>query len=233
MQEFIEIVSGLRVTGDGVAWLPDIRTIVVADVHLGYELAAQRRGGYLPPVAGGRAVGERLVTMARHRDADRIVIAGDLRHSTHDVDEFEREELAMLASVVRDAGVRLDVVLGNHDRGGAIVGAEEHHSLDLAGVLIVHTPPVAAAATATRTGWTICGHLHPRISVQDETGAAARYRCALAGPAFIVLPAFSDWAGGVDVQRLLRTLPRGRWRALPMVDGLIADLGISFPPRAA
>ena len=98
MQPWIEVAPGIRVTGNGAAWLPDVATIVVADVHVGYELAARRRGGYLPIVARGAELGERLVEMATALDASRIVIAGDLRHSTRDVDTAERDELLALAT---------------------------------------------------------------------------------------------------------------------------------------
>ncbi len=220
MQRWIELAPGLRVTGHGIAWLPAERTIVAADVHLGYELAAQRRGGYLPPVARGSAVGARLADIARELAATRVVIAGDLRHSTRDVDAAEREELAQLARAVGQVAT-LEVVLGNHDRGGSIVGSDTAGVLRIGGVDIVHAPP-----RLTPHVLTICGHLHPRITVRDAAGAASRFACVLAGERIIVLPAFSEWAGGAEASRLLAHLPGGRWRALPIVAGEIADLGI-------
>ena len=220
MQRWIEIVPGLRLTGDGAAWLPDAGTIVVADVHVGYELAAQRRGGYLPPVERGATVGARLRELAAELDATRVVVAGDLRHSTRDVDDFERDELARLADAL-GAGVALDVVRGNHDRGGTIVGRETEGVLRVGDVDIVHAPP-----TVTPGRWTVCGHLHPRTTLRDETGASARFPCALVGDRVIVLPAFSRWAGGTSATRLLHLLPPGPWRVIPMSDGRVADVGI-------
>jgi uncharacterized protein len=220
VQRWIEIAAGLRLTGDGAAWLPDARTIIVADVHVGYELAAQRRGGYLPPVQRGAAVGDRLRGMATELEATRVVIAGDLRHSTRDVDQFERDELARLEASL-GAGIVLEVVRGNHDRGGTLVGRETAGVLRIGEVDVVHAPP-----TTTPSRWTVCGHLHPRTTLRDETGASARFPCALVGDHVIVLPAFSRWAGGVSATRLLHLLPAGPWRAIPMSGGHIADVGI-------
>lgn len=67
--------------------------------------------------------------------------------------------------------------------------------------------------------------------VADTFGAltppqAARYPCALVGENVIVLPAFSEWAGGTSAGRLLESLPPGEWRALPVSGGQIADMGI-------
>ena len=220
MRRWIEVAPGLRLTGDGAAWLPDARTLVVADVHVGYDLAARRRGGYLPAVEGGAAAGARLVAMARELDATRVVVAGDLRHSTRDVDALERDELAALAGAF-PTELALDVLLGNHDRGGAIVGREVSSPLRIAGMDVVHVPPRSMPVR-----WTICGHLHPRITVRDETGASARFPCVLVGQRLVVLPAFSDWAGGTAVGRLLDSLPADEWRALPITHGAIADVGI-------
>ena len=211
---------GLRLTGDGAAWLPASATLVVADVHVGYELAAQRRGGYLPPVQRGAVVGARLTVMVRELSVRRLVIAGDLRHSTLDVDDFERAELAAFAAAL-PTDVTLDVVVGNHDRGGSIVGRSVLGPMRLGDVDIRHEPPTVRPAR-----WTVCGHLHPRVTVRDETGASARYPCALVGESVVVLPAFSEWAGGTSVGRLLESLPVGEWRALPVSGGHIADGGI-------
>lgn len=220
MRPWLDVAPGIRVTGTGAAWIPAERTVVVADVHVGYELAAQRRGGYLPPIASGYEIGIRLAALTTALGATRLVIAGDLRHSTRDADDMERAELAELAAAVR-ATVTLDVVLGNHDRGGAMIDVVATHSLRVGEVDVVHHPPAAPPAR-----WTICGHLHPRITLRDETGASARYPCAMVGPRLLVVPAFSDWAGGTEARRLLDELPAAPWRVLPMVDGLVADVGM-------
>lgn len=171
-------------------------------------------------VEGGRAVGERIAGLARSLGATRVVIAGDLRHSTRDADEHERAELADLALTVRKAAT-LDVVQGNHDRGGALADDAGSASIRIADIEVTHFPPRSAPAR-----WTVCGHLHPRITLRDETGASARYPCALVGERTVVLPAFSDWAGGTEARRLLPSLAPGPWRVLPMVGGLVADVGM-------
>jgi putative SbcD/Mre11-related phosphoesterase len=231
VQPWIDVGGGIRVTGSGAAWLPEHRTVVVADVHVGYELAAQRRGGYLPPIARGAEIGVRLVSLAAALGASRLVVAGDLRHSTRDVDDLERGELIAFAAAVR-AHLSLDVVLGNHDRGGALIDSPASStsvtpvtSLRIGDVDVVHHPP-----RVTPARWTICGHLHPRITLHDETGASARYPCALVGEHTVVVPAWSEWAGGTDARRLLSQLAPGSWRALPVANGEVADVGMVLSP---
>jgi uncharacterized protein len=221
MDRWIEVAEGIRVTGEGMAWLPEQHAIVVADIHIGYDLAARRRGGYLPPVLSGATIGDRIATIARRYEAGLVVVAGDLRHSTRDVDALEREEVVAFANAVRQH-VSLEIVLGNHDAGDAIAGTSQA-ALRLGQVDIVHAPPRTEADRLT-----VCGHLHPRVTVRDETGASARYPCALVSATTIILPAYSEWAGGTEASRLARALPGMEWRALPVHDGIIADLGIRF-----
>ena len=210
MSATLPLAPGLALTADGAAWLPDEGTLVVADVHFGYARAARRRGGWMPDVETPPVLATRLLAAATRVGATRLVIAGDLRHSTRDVDDAERAEVAELLALVRER-VRVDVVAGNHDRGDA-----SPRSLTLGTIDVVHEPP---AAPPDR--WTVCGHLHPVAELRDETGAALRVPCALVGPRTVILPAFSDWAGGVRAGRLIRSLGWGEWRRVLMGGGRV------------
>lgn len=214
MPDCIAIADGLWVTGDGAAWLPAERAIVVADVHVGYARAARRRGGYLPEAEGADVVAGRVVAAAMRVGAERVVVAGDLRHSTRDADARELDDVARFVDVVSAQVGRVDLVAGNHDRGAHGMA----RALVLGDVEVVHEPPRDVPAR-----WIVAGHLHPSTMVRDETGAGARFPCALAGPRVLVLPAFTRWAGGTTVGRLLRGLPAGKWRVLPVSGGQVYE----------
>ena len=223
MPALVDVAPGVALSGHAGAWLAASRTLVVADVHVGYARAARRRGGWLPDVERGVDAAARVLDAVRALDARRVVVAGDLRHSTRDVDPAEMAEVADFLGRV-GAACEVAVVPGNHDRrgddayaaAGALVAAPP---LDLGDVLVAHEPPAAAPAR-----WTVCGHLHPAVEVRDETGAGARYPCALVGPRVVVLPAFGRWAGGVAGARLRRSLFVAEWRAYAVAGGEV------FPP---
>jgi putative SbcD/Mre11-related phosphoesterase len=209
---FLAITPHVHLTPDGAAWLPDESALVVADIHVGYARAARRRGGWLPSDAESPArLATRLLAACARVGATRLVIAGDLRHSTRDVDDAERAEVAALLSALRESLARVDVVAGNHDRGDAWAT-----SLALGDVAIVHEPP---ASTPDR--WTVCGHLHPTTTLRDETGASLRVPCALVGERTVVLPAFTDWAGGVKAGRARRAIGWGAWREIVCAGGKV------------
>lgn len=214
MQPWVEVAPGLRFTGDGAAWLPDEATAVIADVHIGYARAARRRGGYLPPVEGAAALAARVLALTGRVGARRLVIAGDLRHSTRDVDAAELAEVASFLDRLAPLE-RVELVSGNHDRGAAGMLP----LVRVGDVDVVHEPPAAEPAR-----WTVCGHLHPSTTVRDETGAGARYPCALAGARTLVLPAFTEWAGGSRVSRIAARLPAGEWRQLVIAGGMVVEV---------
>lgn len=208
----LAITPFLHVTADGGAWLPDASALVVADIHVGYARAARRRGGWLPMDAESPArLAARLLAACVRVGASRLVIAGDLRHSTRDVDDAERAEVAELLATLREALATVDVVSGNHDRGEPWAT-----SLVLGDVEVLHAPPDAPPAR-----WTICGHLHPRTTLRDEAGASLRVPCALVGERVVVLPAFTDWAGGLAAGRARRAIGWGAWREVVCAGGRV------------
>lgn len=204
------VTEHLHVTPDGAAWLPDESALVVADLHVGYARAARRRGGWLPGDAESpAALAARVLAACARVGATRLVVAGDLRHSTRDVDDGERAEVAELLARVREGVAHVDVVAGNHDRGETYAT-----SLALGPVDVVHEPPASAPAR-----WTVCGHLHPTTTLIDETGASLRVPCALVGERVVVLPAFTEWAGGIRAGRARRALGWGDWREVACAGG--------------
>ena len=225
VRDWIEVAPGLRVTAGGAAWLPEHATAVIADVHLGYARAARRRGGYLPPVESPDTVAARVLALTTRLGTSRLVIAGDLRHSTRDVDTAELAEVDAFLARLRTALDRLDLIAGNHDRSVSTLGVPAMlPEIAIGEVSITHAPPSTAPAR-----WTVCGHLHPSTTVRDETGAGARFPCAMVGPNIVVLPAFTEWAGGTGAGRLQRQLPTGHWRRIVTTADAVLPLDPSAP----
>src|SRR4051794_9071007 len=84
-------------------------TAVIADVHLGYAEARQRRGDAVPRTS----VEESLRPLARvlaRQNVQRLLVAGDL------FEEGCRQELAAeLFAWLKGHPVRLELIPGNHD----------------------------------------------------------------------------------------------------------------------
>ncbi|ASJ12002.1 metallophosphoesterase [Thermococcus thioreducens] len=170
-------------------------TLVIADLHLGYEVSMAREGFYLPRVF--REVVGRLKSLIEREKPRVLVVDGDLKHSF--VPEWrEREELKAFVGEVLPLVSELVLVRGNHDVGTLWLrelGVEVVDELELGSWKLVHGHKLVEGERF------IIGHEHPAIRLRDEVGALVKVPTFLMGEELIVLPAFSPWAYGNDVLR--------------------------------
>jgi putative SbcD/Mre11-related phosphoesterase len=224
----LELAPDLIADARRAVWLPQQRTLVVPDVHLGFAWV-QRRRGQLLPVGFADDTLPRLEALSRDYPAARIVFLGDLVHAACELEPLRLAlvELALrlgsrtpalnsaTASAALSAGLEFTVshpelilVLGNHDHRlpqllvDWQVPIRVVPRLDLGRFRLLHgheAAPLEALEPTDRL--TIIGHEHP--SVELGAGATTRAKC----PAFaladdtLVVPAFSAWAAGCNLQR--------------------------------
>lgn len=188
-----------------VVWLPAHRTLVVPDVHLGFAWV-QRQRGQLLPVTGTEDALTRLADLHADYRPERIVFLGDLVHAACGLEPL-RQSLTELTRQFA-GGPELVLVLGNHDHRlparlkewSLPIRAVSCEDLGRFRLLHGHEPaPVEALEPPDRL--VLIGHEHPRVELGD--GVATRMKC----PAFawddrtLVIPAFSEWAAGCNLQR--------------------------------
>ncbi len=214
------------------AYLPGPRILAVADTHLGHAWV-QRARGQLVPIGTPDDALPRLSDLVRDHGARRLVVVGDVVHAALDVPGL-RELLGRVASVAPDGVV---FVLGNHDRRLAErlrewgLGFECTDRLAIPGFEFVHGDrDPGPVAPGTRR---ISGHEHPAMILGDGVATSAKVPVFLVGRGGVVLPAFSDWAGGcvVGEDRFL-----GPVAASLRIDARVACLGprlLRLPARRA
>ncbi|AHL21694.1 metallophosphoesterase [Thermococcus nautili] len=171
------------------------KNLIIADLHLGYEIAMAREGFYLPRVFH-EVVGD-LKGLIRRERPKRLIINGDLKHSF--IPEWrERAELKAFFEEINPLVEEIVLVRGNHDVGTLWLrelGVEVVDELELGRWKLVHGHKVVEGERF------IIGHEHPAIRLRDEVGAIVKVPAFLLGEKLIVLPAFSPWAYGNDVLR--------------------------------
>lgn len=181
----------IELLADRALHWPGARTLFVADVHLG-KAAAFRAGGV--PVPRGATANDlaRLASLIEQTRAERLVVLGDLLHAA------AGRVAALDAAFMRwrDAHARLAITLvrGNHDASagdpppgwGVSVVAEAH---PLAPFVLCHEP------ASPRTGYALCGHIHPGVRVAGSAYASVRLPCFVVGPRRALLPAFGRLTG--------------------------------------
>jgi len=75
----LELAPGVWVDARHAAWLAPERTLIVADVHLGYAWTQRQRGALLPLAEVEETASRLLALQAEYRPAT-LVLLGDLVH---------------------------------------------------------------------------------------------------------------------------------------------------------
>jgi len=206
------------------------RTIVVADLHLGLAGTAARPMG--PPGGSAHEIADRLLGVARRERAGSLIVAGDVKHPIVGTPPALRPILFDFFSDLLREGVRVEVVLGNHDPGIVrhLPKEVEVHPADgvvREGVGIFHGHRWPSDEVLASPRW-VTGHLHPGYRFAPTAGhpdgkrpcwIRARFRTPLTAKEvghrrrpgvreLVVLPPFNPLAG---LEALNRERPaRGR-----------------------
>jgi len=90
-------------------------TLVVADLHLGLGGTAERPGG--PPGGSADELADRLLGLLDHSRAERLLVAGDVKHPIVGVPRTLRPVLFDFFARLLGASAAVGVILGNHDVG--------------------------------------------------------------------------------------------------------------------
>jgi putative SbcD/Mre11-related phosphoesterase len=190
------LAPGILAHASGALILRELRTILVADVHLGYGWA-QRRRGQLGPVQDA-GVHQKLQALITELAPELVVFLGDVVHAP----KPSAQERALVEETLEALSARVEVVVvrGNHDRAFARdysrLGFGVVEKWEGAGLIAIHGDRLPANRGPERV---VIGHLHPAIGVRDDAGAIQRIPAFLVGQCAFVLPAFSPLAAGFDV----------------------------------
>jgi uncharacterized protein len=201
-----------------------VRTLVVADVHLGLGASGDRPGG--PPEASGALLGASLRSVANAQWARRVVIAGDVKHPIVGTPPPLRPVIFEFFRTLLADGLAVEVVLGNHDVGlvrhlprEVVVRPATGAVYDGVGIFHGHAWPSQRVLRAPQL---VVGHLHPGFrlapSPEDPSGkrrcwirlelptpvrkkTRRRPRHEIRARELVVLPAFNPLAGTEALNR--------------------------------
>lgn len=206
----------------GAAFLPEQRTLLVADAHFGKAVSFRKLGVPVPEATTAGTLGALSAAIADTRAAS-VVFLGDFLHSAR---SHARETLGALAAWrAQHAGLAMTLVRGNHDdRAGDPPASLGLHVVDeplSAGpfALCHHPRPVPGH-------YVIAGHWHPCIRVRGRAFDSLRLPCFWFGDdsgtapaqAVGVLPAFGAFTG------MHRIEPRAGDRIFPVADAVVRTL---------
>ena len=148
------------------------KTVVIADLHIGWEMALRNKGIHVPSQTPKLL--QKLETLLSHHKPDKLLILGDVKYSVvatepgewHDIPEF----FSTLRNYVRD----IAIVRGNHDANLEPLLPENITLLPATGTTIGdvglfhgHKWP---SPTLLKCKTLLMGHLHPIVVFRDPAG---------------------------------------------------------------
>jgi len=189
----------------------ELKTAVIADVHLGYEWARGSRGDVVP-AHSLRETLEKLERLTNRLPIRQLVVAGDLIESALPCART-RQDVAGLAKWLVDRKIELIHIHGNHEGTAPTLLPLQ---IEMAGWSIAH------GHQHLGPGRWIIGYHHPALHIEEISAP-----CYLLHENWVILPAFSSNAAGLDV--LGNGLPMGfrklDFQCVVPMEGRLFDFG--------
>lgn len=215
--------------GQPALFAKDINALIVADLHMGIEHEIFLAGAKIPGKTKELEVG--LLKLLGETGADKLIIAGDLKHNIPVSSFREEREIPELIYTILDYVGEIHLTPGNHDGGirRFLPGDVKLHSskgfvMGDYGIWHGHCWP---SEEVMASGTVIMAHVHPQAAFVDGVKARHAERCWLRGKwnkkrtaerydnvgrKWVMLPAFNDLVGGSHVndnsQRRIGTVMR-------------------------
>lgn len=189
---------------DKAVYLPELATILVADVHLGKAASFRARNFFAPQGIGDFDL-KRLSGLLKDFKADRLIILGDMIHAP---DGLASDSLDRFAHWRDQVDVEIILVMGNHDfkmkktERKAILKQWRIRAVEDELVeepfIFAHDPLLLNEehADSLRIG----GHIHPSILLSGKGKQSERLPCFwLRKNTSLVLPAFGSFTGSYTI----------------------------------
>jgi len=202
--------DGITVGAHPALFLPKYGTLVIADLHIGYESSLGQKGVFLPQNSY-TAMRNRIEELLRATGAKKLAILGDLKHEFGKPSPQEWVEVKDLLETLGAMGVETHVVRGNHDNYVIAIlsryGVHLHeHFLMMDHIVLTHGHLEMDLPENAKV--ILIGHEHPAVSSLDSSGARYKFKCFLVGKyrgkRLVVLPAFSPLSAGSGINEIDR-----------------------------
>lgn len=198
--------------------LPEHRTLLVADLHLGKAETYRSLGVPMPEGIAEESL-ERLELAIDRSGAASVIVLGDLVHCE---EGMEDPVVEIMARWRRRVSLPMSLIGGNHDAAVSIPrswrveddGAERR----LGPFRLQHHPRPTDAAVDGDDPVVLAGHLHPVLSL-GEGARRVLAHAFVVEPGQVILPAFTPFARGARVRS---ESDRGR-RIFAIAEGQVVE----------
>lgn len=193
-------------------YLINSKTLVLSDIHIGYEEALNKDGVMIPRLYF-KHLFEKTKNLLEEFDIKTIVLNGDVKHELGKISRSEWKDTKNFFEMLKQKTKDIILIKGNHDnliepiaKINKIKIAEYHISDD---VIICHGDVLLdinkiEKENNSKINKIILGHTHPAISIGNKNRTET-YKCFLAGDwnkrKLILMPSYNEITIGVDVTK--------------------------------
>ena len=193
----IEIMPGVRASNDRCLVLDDGPTVIIGDLHLGYEKALEGEGIYLPRI-NTDSIRDSLNRIICRYEPKRIVLLGDIKHDFAKAPYECRSDVMRMMQMLTDAA-EVIVIRGNHDNFLQNILSDTDINIldfaDIAGLRLEHGHIDSGKRPV------VIGHEHPSVRISDAMSGSMKLQCFMHSEegGVIVIPPFSPLSSGSDL----------------------------------
>src|SRR3989344_3804218 len=109
----MDIIRGIKIL-DLCLYVKKSKTLIVADLHLGYEESLNKKG-ILIPRSQFRDIYEKLKNILTSNDIRTVIITGDFKHEFGVIHDTERKNIIQIIDLILKHTDKLIILKGNHD----------------------------------------------------------------------------------------------------------------------
>jgi len=180
-------------------------TLVIADLHLGYEQSLNMDGIMVPKFQYQKIL-ERIIEIIEITKANRVVINGDLKHEFGRITRQEWKEALNFIEFLKENFKEVILLKGNHDNFTRFIAQktdlEVYESYTITDFIIMHGDKIPDNLMAQEKSTIIIGHEHPCIGIRNGE-RLEKMKCFLKGSYkeknLIVMPSFNFVTEGSDI----------------------------------
>ena len=181
------------------------KTLIIADLHIGYEEALNKQG-ILVPRFQQKELTQRLLKILIKTNPSTIIINGDFKHEFGTISETEWRHALRIFDLLAKHSQQIILVKGNHDTIlGPIAKKRNLEIVDhfiLNNIYITHGHKIPTNQEFKKAKTLIIAHEHPAIGIREDIRVET-FKCFLVGKwkskNLIVMPSFNLVTEGTDI----------------------------------
>jgi len=180
-------------------------SLVISDIHIGYEQALNREGIMVPRFQYAKIL-QRLTEIIKKFGPKRIILNGDLKHEFGRITRQEWEESLNFIEFLRENFKEIILIKGNHDNFTTFIAEKTelkvYESYKLEEFIIMHGDKIPEDLMEMEMETIIIGHEHPCLGIRNGE-RLEKIKCYLKGEfngkKLIVMPSFNFVTEGSDI----------------------------------